>query len=142
MIDELPRMAVKGRGAVGAPKHRFTTREQVAIDDGIAVGSVTALLVIVGVFVVIALIGWISGYWQSYLSSWVGERVLLDLRRQVFDHMMRLELGHHERTPTGRSVSRLTADIEAVNQLVVEGATSLSTASRHWRLQALVTSVF
>ncbi|MEO2139264.1 MAG: ABC transporter ATP-binding protein, partial [Thermoleophilia bacterium] len=35
------------------------------------------------------------------------------------------ELGHHERTPTGRSVSRLTADIEAVNQLVVEGATSL-----------------
>ena len=32
MIDELPRMAVKGRGAVGAPKHRFTTREQVAID--------------------------------------------------------------------------------------------------------------
>ena len=34
MIDELPRMAVKGRGAVGAPKHRFTTREQVAIDDG------------------------------------------------------------------------------------------------------------
>ncbi len=98
---------------------------QVAIDDGIAVGSVTALLIIVGVFVVIALIGWIAGYWQSYLSSWVGERVLLDLRRQLFRHMMRLELGHHERTPTGRSVSRLTSDIEAINTLVVEGATSL-----------------
>jgi ATP-binding cassette subfamily B protein len=55
----------------------------------------------------------------------VGERVLLDLRRQLFRHMMRLELGHHERTPTGRSVSRLTSDIEAINQLVVEGATSL-----------------
>ncbi|MGB1377466.1 MAG: ABC transporter ATP-binding protein, partial [Miltoncostaeaceae bacterium] len=69
--------------------------------------------------------GWIAGFWQAYLSSWVGNRVLLDLRRQVFRHLMRLELGHHERTPTGRSVSRLTADIEAVNQLVVEGATSL-----------------
>jgi ATP-binding cassette subfamily B protein len=55
----------------------------------------------------------------------VGERVLLDLRRQLFRHMMRLELGHHERTPTGRSVSRLTSDIQAINQLVVEGATSL-----------------
>ncbi|MEI7519924.1 MAG: ABC transporter ATP-binding protein [Thermoleophilia bacterium] len=98
---------------------------QVAIDDGISKGSVTALIVIVSVFVVIGLIGWIAGYWQSYLSSWVGERVLLDLRRQLFRHMMRLELGHHERTPTGRSVSRLTSDIEAVNQLVVEGATSL-----------------
>jgi len=98
---------------------------QVAIDDGIQKGSVTALIIIVSVFVVIGLIGWIAGYWQSYLSSWVGERVLLDLRRQLFRHMMRLELGHHERTPTGRSVSRLTSDIEAINQLVVEGATSL-----------------
>ena len=98
---------------------------QVAIDDGIDAGSVTALIVIVSAFVVIGLIGWAAQYWQAYLSSWVGERVLLDLRRQVFRHMMRLELGHHERTPTGRSVSRLTADIEAVNQLVVEGATSL-----------------
>lgn len=98
---------------------------QVAIDDGISQGSVPTLLVIVAVFVVIGLIGWVAGYWQSYLSSWVGERVLLDLRRKVFRHLMRLELGHHERTPTGRSVSRLTADIEAVNQLVVEGATSL-----------------
>ena len=98
---------------------------QVAIDDGISKGSVTALVVIVSVFVVIGLMGWIAGYWQSYLSSWVGERVLLDLRRQLFRHMMRLELGHHERTPTGRSVSRLTSDIQAVNQLVVEGATSL-----------------
>jgi len=98
---------------------------QVAIDDGITAGSVRALLVIVAVFVVIGVAGWIAGYWQAYLSSWVGNRVLLDLRRQVFRHLMRLELGHHERTPTGRSVSRLTADIEAVNQLVVEGATSL-----------------
>lgn len=98
---------------------------QVAIDDGIQAGSTTTLLVIVSVFVVIGLIGWIAGYWQSYLSSWVGEKVLLDLRRQLFRHMMRLELGHHERTPVGRSVSRLTSDIEAVNQLVVEGATSL-----------------
>ncbi len=98
---------------------------QVAIDDGISKGSVSTLVIIVIVFVVIGLVGWIAGYWQSYLSSWVGERVLLDLRRRVFRHMMRLELGHHERTPTGRSVSRLTSDIEAVNQLVVEGATSL-----------------
>lgn len=98
---------------------------QVAIDDGISKGSVEALIIIVAIFVVIGFIGWIAGYWQSYLSSWVGERVLLDLRRQLFRHMMRLELGHHERTPTGRSVSRLTSDIEAVNQLVVEGATSL-----------------
>jgi ABC-type multidrug transport system fused ATPase/permease subunit len=112
-------LAVTGAGLAGP------ALAQVAIDDGISQGNTTALLVIVAVFVVIGLIGWVAQYWQSYLSSWVGERVLLDLRRKLFRHLMRLELGHHERTPTGRSVSRLTADIEAVNQLVVEGATSL-----------------
>ena len=74
---------------------------------------------------VAGLIGWLAGYWQSYLASWVGERVLLDLRTDTFRHLMRLELGYHERTPTGRSVSRLTSDIEALDQLVTDGATSL-----------------
>ena len=64
--------------------------------------------------------GWLAGYYQSYLSSWVGERVLLDLRTDTFRHLMRLELGYHERTPTGRTVSRLTSDIEALNQLVTD----------------------
>ena len=51
--------------------------------------------------------------------------MLLDLRTDTFRHLMRLELGYHERTPTGRTVSRLTSDIEALNQLVTDGVTSL-----------------
>ena len=74
---------------------------------------------------VAGLVGWVAGYYQSYLSSWVGERVLLDLRTDTFRHLMRLELGYHERTPTGRTVSRLTSDIEALDQLVTDGVTSL-----------------
>ncbi len=83
------------------------------------------LVLAVGLFVAAGLVGWLAGYYQSYLSSWVGERVLLDLRTDTFRHLMRLELGYHERTPTGRTVSRLTSDIEALNQLVIDGATSL-----------------
>ena len=51
--------------------------------------------------------------------------MLLDLRTDTFRHLMRLELGYHERTPTGRTVSRLTSDIEALDQLVTDGVTSL-----------------
>ncbi len=51
--------------------------------------------------------------------------MLLDLRTDTFRHLMRLELGYHERTPTGRTVSRLTSDIEALEQLVTDGVTSL-----------------
>jgi ABC-type multidrug transport system fused ATPase/permease subunit len=98
---------------------------QFAIDDGIRAGDRGVLLLAVGLFVVAGLVGWFAGYHQTYLSSWVGERVLLDLRTQTFRHLMRLELGYHERTPTGRSVSRLTSDIEALQQLVTDGVTSL-----------------
>lgn len=98
---------------------------QVAIDDGIQAGDKWVLTVAVIAFVGAGVLGWLAGIFQSYLASWVGERVLLDLRTRTFRHMMRLELGYHERTPTGRSVSRLTSDIEALLQLVTEGVTSL-----------------
>ena len=98
---------------------------QVGIDRGIRADDKSVLFLAVGLFVAAALAGWLAGYWQSYLTSWVGERVLLDLRTATFQHLMGLELGYHERTPTGRTVSRLTNDIEALDQLVTDGVTSL-----------------
>jgi len=98
---------------------------QVAIDDGITKSDKQALVVAVVLLVAAGLVGWLAGYGQSYLSSWVGERLLLDLRTGVFSHLMRLPVGYHERMPTGVSVSRLTSDIEALNQLVTDGITTL-----------------
>ncbi len=98
---------------------------QIAIDDGIGAADrsvlVWAMLGLVGA----GLVGWLAGYGQTYLSAWVGERLLFDLRTGVFSHMMGLSVGHHERIPTGVSVSRLTSDIEALHQLVTEGVTTL-----------------
>jgi ABC-type multidrug transport system fused ATPase/permease subunit len=98
---------------------------QVAIDDGITKSDKQALVVAVVLLVAAGLVGWLAGYGQSYLSSWVGERLLLDLRTGVFSHLMRLSVGYHERMPTGVTVSRLTSDIEALNQLVTDGITTL-----------------
>lgn len=98
---------------------------QVGIDDGIRAGDKGMLFLAVGLLVLAGLVGWGAGYTQSYLSSWVGERVLLDLRTRLFRHVQLLSLGYHERTPTGWTVSRLTSDIEALDQLVTEGVGSL-----------------
>jgi ATP-binding cassette subfamily B protein len=98
---------------------------QIAIDNGITVGDERVLFLSVIAFVVIGLLGWAVGYGQNYLSSWIGERMLLDLRVALFRHFMHLDLGYHERVPTGRSVSRLTSDIEALNDLVTDGFTSV-----------------
>ncbi len=98
---------------------------QIGIDDGISAGDKAVLTLAVVAFVAVGAVGWLAGYFQVYLSSWIGQRVLLDLRGDTFTHLMKLQLGYHERTPTGWTVARLTSDIEALNQLVTEGFTSL-----------------
>jgi ABC-type multidrug transport system fused ATPase/permease subunit len=69
--------------------------------------------------------GWLFAAVQSYLTSWVGERVLTDLRSDLFRHIQRLELGYFERTRAGVVISRLTNDIEALNTMVTDGPTTL-----------------
>ncbi len=84
----------------------------------------TVLWWVVG-FLAITIAGWLFGSVQSYLTSWVGERVLADLRVQTFRHLQELELGFYERTKTGVVISRLTNDIEALDSLVTDGPTTL-----------------
>ena len=64
-------------------------------------------------------------YAQTYLTGWVGERMLADLRTQLFEHLQRLSLGFYERNRAGVIISRLTNDVEALDQLVTDGVSSL-----------------
>jgi len=57
-----------------------------------------------------------------------GQAMLLDLRRRVFDHLLRLSLAFHEKYTSGRVISRLTSDMDAINELLDEGLAGLVTA--------------
>jgi ABC-type multidrug transport system fused ATPase/permease subunit len=96
-----------------------------AIDDGIVPGDESSLQMWVVVFLVVAGIGWAASAAQSYLTSWVGERILTDLRVDLFEHVQRLDLGFFERTRAGVVISRLTNDVEALETLVTDGPTTL-----------------
>lgn len=98
---------------------------KVAIDDGVIAGSKSVLYVTMAIFIAVGAVAMIAGYYQNYLSRWVGERVLLNLRTDTYRHAMGLELGYHERVPAGHTVSRLTSDIEALTQLVTDGFSTL-----------------
>jgi ATP-binding cassette subfamily B protein len=100
---------------------------KVGIDAGIGAGDLRVLdLVIVG-FVVVATVNLAASYAQTYLTSWVGEHVILDLRRALFAHIQKLSMDFFSRQKTGWIVSRLTNDIDALSQLVTDGVTSLVT---------------
>ena len=62
---------------------------------------------------------------NTYLTGWTGERVLADLRNKLFAHLQRLSLGFYERNRAGVIISRITNDVEALDQLVTDGVTSL-----------------
>jgi ABC-type multidrug transport system fused ATPase/permease subunit len=96
-----------------------------AIDEGIVPGDESSLQMWVIVFLIVAGIGWAASAAQSYLTSWVGERILTDLRVDLFEHVQRLDLGFFERTRAGVVISRLTNDVEALETLVTDGPTTL-----------------
>jgi ATP-binding cassette subfamily B protein len=62
---------------------------------------------------------------QTYFTGWTGERMLADLRNHLFRHLQRLSLGFYERNRAGVLISRMTNDVEALDQLVTDGVTSL-----------------
>jgi ABC-type multidrug transport system fused ATPase/permease subunit len=96
-----------------------------AVDDGIKNQNLDALWWIVAAFLIAGLLNWGMSYAQTYLTGWVGERILADLRNRLFDHLQRLSLGFYERNRAGVIISRLTNDVEAIDQLVTDGVTSL-----------------
>ncbi len=96
-----------------------------AIDDGIREGDADFLTVILIVFVSAALINWVATYVQTYLVNWVGQRALQDLRQRIFAHLQRLSIGFYSRNKTGVLISRLTNDVQALDQLVTDGVVTL-----------------
>jgi ATP-binding cassette subfamily B protein len=100
-----------------------------AIDDGIRAEDMSALTVIVILFVAAALLNWGATYLQTYLINWVGQRALQDLRVELFQHLQRLSVGFYSRNRAGVLISRITNDVQALDQLVTEGISTLFSAT-------------
>jgi ATP-binding cassette subfamily B protein len=98
---------------------------KLAIDQGISEDNLDRLTWLVALFLVAALVSLVLSATNTYLTGWVGERMLADLRNQLFRHLERLSMGFYERNRTGVIVSRITNDVEALDQLVTDGVTSL-----------------
>jgi len=100
-----------------------------AIDDGVKAGDIDALTWITAGFVVAAAINFAGTYAQTYLTGWVGQRALADLRRRIFAHLQTLSIGFYSRNRSGVLISRLTNDVQALDSLVTDGIVTLFAAT-------------
>ena len=62
---------------------------------------------------------------QVYLMQWIGQKIMFDLRRDIFRHMQRMDVGFFDVHPVGRLVTRLTSDVDAVNDMFTEGVLAI-----------------
>jgi ABC-type multidrug transport system fused ATPase/permease subunit len=102
------------------------TLAKYALDDAVQHRTGSRLVLVVVIFVAAALANWGMTYVETYMTGWVGERILTDLRKQLFGHLQRLSLGFYERNRAGVLISRMTNDVEAIDQLVTDGVTTLA----------------
>jgi ATP-binding cassette subfamily B protein len=98
---------------------------KLALDDGIRSQDYRRLVEVVILFIAAGALNWIMSSAQTYFTGWTGERILADLRNKLFRHLQRLSLGYFERNRAGVLISRLTNDVDALDQLVTDGVTSL-----------------
>ncbi len=96
-----------------------------AIDSGIVTGDIAALDWIVAAFVAVAVLYAGTTFLQTYLVGWIGTRALQDLRERLFSHLQAMSIGFFTRRSPGALISRMTNDIEALNQLVTSGVVTL-----------------
>jgi len=96
-----------------------------AIDSGILADDVGALDLIVVAFVAVSILYAAATYLQTYMVGWVGTRVLQDLRQRVFAHLQSMSIGFFTKRSPGVLISRMTNDIEALNQLVTSGVVTM-----------------
>jgi ATP-binding cassette subfamily B protein len=64
-------------------------------------------------------------YAQTYLMQWTGQKVMFDLRSQIFRHLQRMHVGFYDRNPVGRLVTRVTTDVDALNEMFTAGVVSI-----------------
>ena len=98
---------------------------KLAIDEHIAVGNPAGLDRISLVFLVILFGSFVLEYVETYTMQMMGQRIMFELRMEIFSHLQRLDVGFYDRNPVGRLMTRVTTDVDALNDLFASGIISV-----------------
>jgi ATP-binding cassette, subfamily B, multidrug efflux pump len=98
---------------------------KLAIDDHIAVGRLAGLDTIVLAFLGVLLGSFAAEFLETYLLQWTGQHIMFDLRSQIYGHLQRLDVAFYDKHPVGRLMTRVTSDVDALNELFTAGVVSV-----------------
>jgi ATP-binding cassette subfamily B protein len=98
---------------------------KVAIDRYIARGDLAGVNTIALLFLAILLGSFVLEYLQTFIMQMMGQRIMFDMRMQVYRHLQRLDVAFYDRNPVGRLMTRVTSDVDVLNDLFSSGVVTV-----------------
>ena len=98
---------------------------KIAIDRYIAGGRLDALAQLALLYLVVLVVSFAAEYVQTWTLQLTGQRVMFDLRTAIYSHLQRLDLRYYDRNPVGRLMTRVTSDVDALNDLFTAGVITI-----------------
>ena len=107
-----------------APKEAATATSS-GIWSWLSPNAVTGIAQIASIYVGLLVFSFLLEFLQTYFMQWTGQKVMFDLRRQIFRHLQRLHVAFFDKNPVGRLVTRVTTDVDALNEMFTSGVVSI-----------------
>jgi ATP-binding cassette, subfamily B, multidrug efflux pump len=98
---------------------------KVALDRALPDADTRLLALLVAAFFGALVLAFVLEAVQTVVTTWLGQRVMFDLRAEIFAHLQRLDLPYYDRNPVGRLMTRVTSDVEALNELFSSGVVAV-----------------
>jgi ATP-binding cassette subfamily B protein len=97
----------------------------VAIDDAIPAEDLGLIAILAGIYALTLVLAMLLSYAQILLTTWIGQRVMFDLRTEIFAKLQKLSPRFFDRNPVGRLMTRMTSDVEVLNEMFTSGVEAI-----------------
>ena len=104
-----------------APVHGLHT----PLDRFLSNKALVGIAQIAALYVGLLVFSFLLEYLQTYYMQWTGQMTMFDMRAQIFRHLQRMHIGFYDKNPVGRLVTRVTTDVDAVNEMFTSGVVSI-----------------
>jgi len=95
------------------------------LNNFLSANPLVGITQIAALYVGLILFGFLLDYLQTYFMQWTGQMVMFDLRSQIFRLLQRMHIGFYDKNPVGRLVTRVTTDVDALNEMFTAGVVSI-----------------
>ncbi|MBV9670641.1 MAG: ABC transporter ATP-binding protein [Acidobacteriales bacterium] len=106
-------------------KYLTSTHRKTLLDPWLSGNALTGIAQIGMLYIGAELVVFVAEYIQTYYMQWTGQQVMFDLRSEIFRHLQRLHVAFFDRNPVGRLVTRVTSDVDALNEMFTAGVVSI-----------------